>query len=92
MNKICDTLDEYTETIDVFKDADYYLSGYRSNRTIRLLAVLLSVGLPFIIVAAIFFMLPGIDKGNIQVFSLLIGIILVIIGIMLYTLRHSRII
>ena len=35
MNKICETLDECKEVIEVFKDADYLLSSYRANRVIR---------------------------------------------------------
>ena len=57
LNKILDTLDEYTETIGVFKDADYTLSGYRSNRTIRTLAVLFAVGLPFLVIAGLYIIL-----------------------------------
>ena len=68
MNKICETLDEFSEIIEVYKDADYVLSGYRANRVIRILAVLFTIGLPFFIVTGLFSMhviLPGgIDKGN----------------------------
>jgi magnesium transporter len=93
LNKILDTLDEYTETIEVFKDADYTLSGYRSNRTIRIMAVLFAIGLPFLILTGIDIMLPGgVDKGNIQIFLALLIAILVIIGVTLYCFRRWRII
>jgi len=93
MNKICDTLDEYTETIEVFKDADYTLSGYRSNRSIRILAVLFAIGLPFLVIAALYIMLPdNFDKGSIRTFSLLLVFILIIIGLMLYSFRRRHII
>ncbi len=93
MNKICETLDEYTETIDVFKDADYTLSGYRSNRTIRTLAVLFAVGLPFLVVAAVDAILPGsLDKGSLGLFWALLAIIVVFIVLMLFVFRRRHII
>jgi magnesium transporter len=42
MNKICETLDENTDIIEVYKDADYLLSSYRANRGIRVLVVMLA--------------------------------------------------
>ena len=93
MNKICETLDEYTETIEVFKDADYTLSGYRSNQTIRTMAVLFAVGLPFLVIAGLYIMLPsGIDKGSPRTFLLLLTLIFIIIGVMLFAFRRRRII
>jgi Mg2+ and Co2+ transporter CorA len=93
MNKICDTLDEYNETIEVFKDADYTLSGYRSNRTIRMLAVLFAIGLPFLVATGIYIMLPGgIEKGSIQIFLGLLILVFLVVGIMLFTFRRRNII
>jgi Mg2+ and Co2+ transporter CorA len=92
MNKICETLDEYTETIEVFKDADYTLSGYRSNRTIRVLAVSFAFGLPFLVMAGIYYMLPaGVDKGSLKIFLALLAVILIVIVAMLYFFRKRRI-
>ena len=92
MNKICETLDEYTETIEVFKDADYLLSSYRANRTVRTLAILFAIGLPFLVVAGIYFMLPGrSSNGNFQIFWILLVILLVIIGITLYSFHRRKI-
>jgi magnesium transporter len=92
MNKICETLDEFTENIEVFKDADYLLSNYRANRTIRTLAIMLAIGLPFLIIAGIYVMLPGgAEKGTAQLFALLLIIILVIIGVLLYAFRRRQI-
>ena len=94
MNKICETLDEFEEIIEVFKDADFVLSGYRANRVIRLLTVLATVGLPFLVVAGLYgmrVMLPGgVDKGSPQTFFLLLTIIFILIGGMLYFFRHRR--
>jgi magnesium transporter len=91
VNKICETLDEYTEVIDVFKDADYLLSGYRANRTIRTLALLLALGLPFLVVAGIYVMLPGgPDKGSVQTFLLMLVAIAVLVAAILLFLRRRR--
>lgn len=92
MNKICETLDEHTEVIEVFKDADYLLSNYRANRTIRSLAVLFAVGLPVLVVSGLYVMLPGVAKGSVQVFLLLLLIILLSVGGMLYFFRRRRLI
>lgn len=80
VNKVCNTLDEYTAVIDVFKDSDYLLSGYRTNRTVRALAVLLAISLPFIIVVGIYLVLPGgAEKGNPQSLAMLLAIIVILI-------------
>jgi magnesium transporter len=96
MNKICDTLDENTEVIDVFKDADYLLSGYRANRGIRLLTVMLTIVLPVFLVFGLFgvysLVYGTIDKANPEVFFILLGLVAVLIGIMLYTLRRRHLI
>jgi magnesium transporter len=93
LNKICENLDEYTETIEVYKDADYTLSGYRSNLSIRTLALLAAVGLPFLIAAALYIMWPGgQDKGSFQLFFVLLIAVFIIIGIMLYVFRRKHII
>jgi magnesium transporter len=93
MNKVCNTLDEFTEVIEVFKDSDYLLSGYRSNRTIRAIAVLLAIGLPVLIVTGIYLILPGgLAKGTFQTFVILLAIIVALIGMALYFLRHRRLI
>jgi magnesium transporter len=96
MSKICDTLDECKEMIEVFKDADYVLSGYRSNNVIRILAILLAVGLPFLVVSGVYGMrviLPGgIDEGSPLIFILLLVIIFIFIGATLYFFRRRHLI
>ena len=92
VNKVCSTLDEYTEVIDVFKDSDYLLSAYRSNRTIRAIAILLAIGLPFVAVAGIYLILPGLEKGSPQSFAGLFLIIVALIGTILYLLRRRHLI
>lgn len=96
MNKICETLDECKEMIEVFKDADYVLSGYRANRVIRILAIMLAVVLPFLVVSGLYGMrvaLPGgIDEGSLQTFILLLAIIFILIGLTLYFFRRKHLI
>jgi magnesium transporter len=96
MNKICETLDESTEVIEVFKDADYLLSSYRANRGIRVLAIMLAVVLPLLVVFGLYGMYVilygGIDKGSPQTFFLLLAIVLIIIGTMLYFFRRRHLV
>lgn len=65
LNKVCNTLDEYTEIIEVFKDTDYLLSAYRANRTIRTLALFLAIILPLLFVVGIYLVLPdSLEKSS----------------------------
>jgi len=92
-NRVCNTLDEYTEVIDIFKDSDYLLSGYRSNRTIRAIAILLAIGLPFFVVAGVYLLLPGgLEKGSFQTSAVLLIIIIALITTTLYFLRRKHLI
>jgi magnesium transporter len=94
MNKITDTLDEFSEVINIYKDADYILSGYRANRVIRILAVLATIGLPFLIVTGLYSMhiiLPGgVENGNPTTFYILLGAIVAVIGGLLYFFHRKR--
>jgi magnesium transporter len=94
MNDICETLDECKEIIEVFEDADYIFGQYRTNRTIRTLAIMATIALPIMVVASLYSMnvpLPGgIDKGSPLAFILLLVIILVIIGTSLYFFRRKH--
>jgi magnesium transporter len=96
MNKICDTLDESTEVIEVFKDADFLQSSYHANRGIRVLAVMFAVALPILVVFGLYGMYSilygSVDKGNPQIFFLLLLIVFIIIGVMLYLLRRRHLI
>jgi magnesium transporter len=93
LNKVCNTLDEYTQVIEVFKDSDYLLSGYRTNRTIRSLAVLSAITLPVILVAGIYVMLPDdLGKGSLHTFVILLAIIVALISGTLYFLRRRNLI
>jgi len=94
MNKICETLDESTEVIEVFKDSDYLLSSYRANRGIRVLAIMLAVVLPLLVVFGLYGMyviLHG-GEGSPQTFFLLLAIVLIIIGTMLYFFHRRHLV
>jgi magnesium transporter len=96
MNKICESLDESREVIEVFKDADFILSSYRANRGIRIISIMLAIGLPFLVVFGLYSMYVilhgGIDKGSPQIFFLLLVIVFVIIGLILYFFRRRHLI
>ena len=94
INKICETLDEVQEIIEVYKDADYTLATYRINRVTRLLTIFSTIILPFLLVSSLFGMnvvLPGgIDAGEPVTFVVLLVIMGVIAGGMLIFFRHRR--
>jgi len=88
VNKICETLDECKEVIEVFTDVDYILTTERINRVIRILTIFSAVTLPFVALASIFGMnvvFPGgVDKGNVIPFVLILSFMFLISGGMLY--------
>lgn len=94
INKICETLDEVQEIIEVYKDADYTLATYRINRVTRLLTIFSSIVLPFLLVSGLYGMnvvLPGgIDAGEPVTFVVLLVIMGAIAGGMLIFFRHRR--
>lgn len=88
VNKICDTLDEYREIVDVFKDTDYVLSTERLNRIMRTLTIIATVILPFVVVSSIYGMnvhMPGsISTGSWVPFVVIMVVMALIAGFMLY--------
>jgi magnesium transporter len=94
MNKICDTLDECKEVIEVYKDADYLLGSYRANRVTRILAVIFAIGLPILVVFGLYSMYvilnEGVGKASPQTFFLLLIIVFIIIGAILYFFRRRH--
>ncbi len=94
INKICETLDEVQDIIEVYKDADYTLATYRINRVTRLLTIFSTIILPFLLVSSLFGMnvvLPGgIDAGEPVAFIVLLVIMAAIAGGMLIFFRHRR--
>ncbi len=94
VNKICDTLDEAREIIEVYKDTDYILGTDRVNRVMRVLAILFAIALPFIVVLSVYAMyvlLPGgRDRaGGAGTFVvLIIAIAALIVGLLLFFKRR----
>jgi magnesium transporter len=96
MNRICETLDDSKETIEIFKDADYLLSSYHGNRGIRVQTIMLAIVLPLLVVFGLYgmyvFLCGGIGKVSLQTFSLLLVIVFIIIGLMLYFFHRRNLI
>jgi magnesium transporter len=94
MNKICETLDECREIVDVFKDTDFVLSTDRLNRVMRILTVIATVLLPFLAISSIYGMnvfMPGsIESGSWTPFFIIMVVMAVIAGTMLYFFRRKR--
>jgi magnesium transporter len=94
MNKICETLDECEEIIEVFKDTDFVLATDRVNRVIRILNIFATIMLPFVIVSSIYGMnvaLPGgLTHGSWVSFVVLIIIMALIAIVMLIFFRRRR--
>jgi magnesium transporter len=96
MHKICETLDESTEIIDVFKDADYIQSSYHANRGIRVLAIMLAIMLPLLGVFGLYagytLIAGGTPQNSPLTFILLLAAAFIIIGVTLFSLRHRHLI
>jgi magnesium transporter len=94
LNKIWDTLDEAKETIEVFKDADYILSNERLGKIMRVLTVLATIVLPFLIISSLYGMnvhMPGsIEPGNHFAFWILMAIMTAFAGGMLWFFRRKH--
>jgi magnesium transporter len=96
MNKICETLDETTDIIEVYKDADYLLSSYRANRGIRVLEVMLAILLPLVIVFGLYGMyvtfFGSVTKESTGIYLSLIAIFVVFSGGVIAFLRRKHLI
>ena len=94
LNKICNTLDECKEIIEVFSDTDYTLVTNRLNRVVRILNIFATITIPFVAISSIFGMnvfAPGsIEKGNMTPFIILIVVMSLIAGGMLYYFHRRR--
>lgn len=94
INKICVTLDECKEIIEVFKDTDYILATDRINRVVRILNILATIMLPFVVVSSIYGMnviLPGgLERGDFKTFLILLIGMCLIAGGMLSFFRYRR--
>ena len=96
MNKICETLDENTDIIEVFKDADYLLSSYRANRGIRVLEVMLAILLPLVMVFGLYGMyitfFSTANKSSAGIYFILLAIFVVFSGALIAFLRRKHLI
>jgi len=93
-NKICSTLDECKEIIEVYKDTDYTLATNRLNRVTRILTIFSAIIVPFLAVSSLYGMnvvLPGgLEEGSFQTFLILLLVMLVIAGGMLFYFRRRH--
>ncbi|MBN1190337.1 MAG: magnesium transporter CorA family protein [Dehalococcoidales bacterium] len=94
MNKICQTLDECKEVVEVFKDADYSLVTQHLNRVVRSLNIIATVILPFLAISSIFGMnvaMPGgLESGNYIPFVVILAVmVLLTIALMYYFRRRN---
>jgi magnesium transporter len=94
MNKVCETLDECKETIEVFKDADYVLGTERLNRIMRVLTVVATVVLPFLVISSLYGMnvhMPGaITIGSWVPFIIIMVAMTLVAGVMLLIFRRKH--
>jgi magnesium transporter len=95
VNKICDTLDEAKEIIEVYKDTDFILGTDRVNRVMRVLTILSTIILPFVVVSSIYGMnvlLPGgrARSGTLMSFGTLMAVMIATAAGMLLFFRHKR--
>jgi magnesium transporter len=95
INRICNTLDEAKEIIEVFKDTDFILATDRINRIVRILNILATIMLPFLIVSSLYGMnviLPGGlgTSRDFASFFLLLAIMALIAAGLLYFFRRRR--
>lgn len=94
LNKICDSMDEVKEVIEVFKDTDYILSTDRLNRIMRILTIFSTILMPFLIISSIYGMniiLPGgLENGFPLSFVIILATMLSITGGMLWFFRRRH--
>jgi magnesium transporter len=95
INRICDTLDELKEIIEVFKDTDFILATDRINRIARILNIMATIMLPFLAISSVYGMnviLPGGlgEGGNLATFLILVAVMVITAGGLLFYFRHRR--
>jgi magnesium transporter len=94
LTRICQTLDECKEVVEVFKDADYTLVTRRLNRVVRVLNVIATIILPFLAISSLYGMnvpLPGgLERGSLSTFLVLLTVMICVTGGMLYFFRRRH--
>jgi magnesium transporter len=94
-NKICSTLDEFKEIIEVYKDTDYVLSNERLNIIMRTLTIISTIMLPLIVLSGLWSMnvpLPfgGDPGGDHNFFFVIVATLLIVVFGMLYFFYRKR--
>jgi magnesium transporter len=93
-DKICNTLDECKEMIEVFKDTDSTLATNRLNRVVRILNIIATITLPFVAISSVFgmnvFAPGGIEEGETTVFIILIVVMAAIAAGMIFFFHRKR--
>jgi magnesium transporter len=95
LNKICSTLDEIKEIVEVYKDTDFVLSTDRLNIIMRTLTIISTIMLPLIVLSGLWSMnvpLPfGADPGGSQVFFyIILAVLITVVGVMLYIFHRKH--
>ena len=95
INKVCETLDETRDVIDLFKDTDSTLATYRVNDILRVLTILATIGTVLTVLASFYGMnipLPGGSNpgGSPHTWWILLVVMFVIMGAMLVYFRRKR--
>jgi magnesium transporter len=94
LNKVWHTLDELREMIEVYKDTDFTLGTERVNSVLRVLTIIFTVLLPFMLISGIYGMnvgLPGgLEKGGVGTFVILMALSVLSTGTMLYFFRRKH--
>jgi magnesium transporter len=94
VNKICEALDEAKEIVEIYKDTDYVLSTERLNSIMRILTIIATVVLPYLVVSSLYGMnvhMPGsITSGSWVPFVVIVLVVTVISGVMLYYFHRRR--
>jgi len=94
-NKICETLDEMREIIEVYKDTDFILGTDRLNRVMRVLTIISTIMLPLIVLSGLWSMnipLPfgGDPGGHHYFFYIIVAGLLIVVAAMLFAFRRKR--
>jgi magnesium transporter len=94
INRICNTLDEAKEIIEVFSDTDYTLATHRINRVVRILNIFAAITLPFLAISGIYGMNVvspgGVNIGDYKTFIILVLLMCGMAGGMLYFFHRRR--
>ncbi len=94
IDKICETLNECQEVVEVYKDTDSTLITHHLNRLVRILNIFATVILPFLAVSSIYGMnipLPGgLERGSLNTFLILLAVMLALTGSMLFYFHRRR--